>query len=170
MVWPWSVSSLMNFNWVGHSHYSKDLRASKQHLSSGGIVYVRRPPGDFAAVFSRWPHGRTSGAGAMLTVSTRPSLIPDGALTSEINASGTCFIGRKAIPHSSAPTVRYYALTRTDLSTLSSWLSPVPGVLYSSSVWLRGLIMHTSFMFTQGWLTASAFQHPVLALPIVAVV
>ena len=170
MVWPWSVSSLMNFHWIGPVRNAKDLRALKQHLPSGGIVYVQRPPSDFAAIVSRGAQERTSEAGAMLNVSTNPSFIPNGALTSEINATGTRFIGRTAIPHASAPTVRFYALTRTDVSSPSSWLSAVPGLVYSSTAWLRGVIMHTSFMFTQGWLTASAFQHPVLTCPIVTVI
>ena len=42
--------------------------------------------------------------------------------------------------------------------------------MYSSPIWLRGMTLRTSFMFTQGWLTAADFQHPLLAFPIVTII
>ena len=106
----------------------------------------------------------------MLNVSTHPSLAPNSTLTNDINASGACFVGCTAIPHASAPTVRYYSLTPSDRDPQYSWLSAVPGLVYSASVWLRDVIPHTTFMFPQGWLTAAAFHRPVLAFPIVTAI
>lgn len=170
MVWPWSVSSLMNFNWIGPDHNPKDLRALENHLASGGIVYVLRSAGDFSAIVSRGSHGRTSDSGTMLNVSLHASLVPNGTLAHDINSTGTCFVGRAAIPHASAPTVRYYALTRSDLMLRPSRISAVPGAIYSSDAWLRDMLAHATFMFSQGLLTATAIQHPVFSLPIVTVI
>ena len=60
----------MNYNWIGPEHDAKELRALKHHLSSGGIVFAQRSPGDMEAIVSRCAHGRTSDHDTMLNVST----------------------------------------------------------------------------------------------------
>ena len=81
MVWPWSVGSIMDFNWIGPTRNAENLRTLKHHLDSGGIIYVQRSAVGFASIISRWPHDRTTESGTMLNVSTRASIYPTGAFS-----------------------------------------------------------------------------------------
>ena len=83
---------------------------------SGGLAIAQRSSGEIVAVIGRGDHVRTSDMGAVMNVTIRPST-PNGELADEVALAGGVFIGRTAIPHSTLPTVRYYAMTRTDIGT-----------------------------------------------------
>ena len=83
------------------------------------------------------------------------------------------FISRTAIPHRSVPTVRYYALARSHgnvSNTPSSWLAERLHWMTALWTWLGSTLSHSIFMFSQGWMTGVAIQHPVFAFPILTMV
>ena len=170
MVWPFPAGSIMNYNWIGPTHNAKHLRSIKQHLESVGIAYAQRSPGEFDALANRGPHDRATGSGTLLSVSVHSSIGPACALAMEIDAAGSCFISRTALPHSSAPNARYYASTRPDVSVPTSWLYSVSVVMCSPGIWLRYVMIYTAFMFPQGWMAGDSIQHQVMEFHIETVI
>ena len=144
------MAAAVNYQWIGPSHTVLDLRAMKRHLDSGCLVYVCRSVDEIAAIAAKGPHERTSASGSLLNVSTHPLVDQSSALAQEIDLAGACFIARTAIPHETVPTVRYYALAR------SQRIAPVPlsdlsyvTHLYALWSWLKTVVGRTTFMFSQ---------------------
>ena len=162
----------MDFQWIGPEHTVPEIRAVKRHLDSGGIVFVCRSPDEKAAIIAKGAHGRTEKAGAVLNVSSHSALDQTNPLAQEIDLIGACFIGRTIFPHDVFPTVRYYAYARTGLPSIppSTGFSQRFSHLTLAWDWIRSSMSYTFFMFTQGWLTGAAIQHPVFAFPILTVV
>ena len=171
MVWSlWQLGPGTSYNWIGPQRNANDLRGMQSHLENGGAVFAQRPPGEVDAVVGRGPHGGTTEDGAMLNVAIRPSVLPSGTHAQEIQLGGVFFVGRTDLPHALVPTARYYALTRVDLALVESWPSYLTGLVSASERWAVSTAVQAAFMFTQGWLAATAIQHPVFSLPIVTIV
>ena len=110
------------------------------------LLFPQRSPGERDAIVGRGVHGRT---GALLKASTHMSLDPHGAPAQEIQMGGAVFIGRTVLPNTNAPTVRYYALARTDLGFTSSRPDSVSRSLQTSVKWLWEADAQSTFMFAQ---------------------
>ena len=153
MVWTgWRDTPLRaSYEWIGPEHNPRDVRTLKYHLVSGGLAFVQRSPDEIVAVIGRCDHGRTSDMGTVLNVTIPPST-PNGALADEIVLAGGVFAGRTAIPHASLPTVRYYALTRTDLGPPAlTRVAFFTSSLHQMRRWTQMLGTTTAFMFAHGW-------------------
>ena len=127
------------YDWVGPEHNTRDIRALKYHLVSGGLAFLQRSVAEIAVLISNGSHGRTSDAGTVLNVTVHPSS-PISALSDEIGLLGGAFLSRTAIPNGVLPSVRYYALALTDLAPPSpSFLEYWSQRIHRIANWARAI-------------------------------
>ena len=157
------------YDWVGPEHNTRDIRALKYHLVSGGLAFLQRSVAEIAVLISNGSHGRTSDAGTVLNVTVHPSS-PISALSDEIGLLGGAFLSRTAIPNGVLPSVRYYALALTDLAPPSpSFLEYWSQRIHRIANWARAIGSTSICMSPQGWLVASAVTHPAASFPFLTV-
>ena len=172
MVWAgwWTTPPRATYAWMGPEHTTKDLGIPKSHLASGGLAFVQRSPDEVVTAMARWGLERTIELGAVLNVTVHHST-PKNSLADEIVLAGGAFISRSAIPRPLLPTARYYSVTRTDIiAPAPNWLNPIQSSVQRANLWFGTAMMSTVFMFTRGWLVATAVTLPVAAFPIAAVI